>query len=869
MNWKIVIPLVLGLSIGASALAAAAPATNDDIAGAIKLEEGAEQRFTTVEATVEGSEELCAGGNTVWFSFGTQTPGRFVAYATGSDHDSEVGWNDSLTNSTGACPDDSSDSSDAVEEIRILGASEQEFVQVGAHTIGNVGTGSVGVVEIQAAADDFGDAVDLLRRPDAVNAVAGIEFLGIGPPEGGEPDTCGGSSLSPKSAWLNFVAPESGSWMFESKSVSETDIGVYSGDAVDTLILLDCATTDRSAVIIDVTEGETYRVRIAGDDVTEPVVVRAEFAPIPMTASLVDANGSGGSGNVGTVSDIAIVDGQPAIAYYDADNRELRWAERAANGTWTDTRIDANGDGTSTDVGRTLALAVLNDGRPVVAYYDADNRELRWAERATNGTWTDTRIDANGDGTSTDVGSQLSVAIRANGRPAVAYYDADNDELRLASRAGNGTWSDSRIDADGDGTSTDVGRSPGLVEFASGDLGVSYVDTDNSQLRFATRTAGVWTDELIYDDSAGNTLVATETVLDALGEPVVAVADADQGNHLLAWRDGTEWTLEWDRADRHIAERDRGCARPALLLDGGSVFILWTDCNRAGTFALSLRKPGGEWTAEDIVPAFQQPQDEAYNGSDAVWDTTDFGAAWLPDGRMAVSVHYDGDDALWYAEDALVAEAGPDVGSPTATSATFDGSASDDAWGAISFMQWSDPPPGCTLVDDDTTTPSISCLADTTGTVTLTVFDTDDFSHSDTAGFQVAAPIVTPSCDTTPDPFVDVSSTSFARAEITCIFNLGVTNGTSPTTYAPADLVTREQIAAFLARLYESMTGSAAPIVGTPFTDVSNTSFAKDSIARIYGLGITTGTGPTTYAPDGLVTREQMAAFLARLYLAG
>ncbi|MFT7607234.1 MAG: hypothetical protein ACI9MX_000289, partial [Candidatus Aldehydirespiratoraceae bacterium] len=40
----------------------------------------------------------------------------------------------------------------------------------------------------------------------------------------------------------------------------------------------------------------------------------------------------------------------------------------------------------------------------------------------------------------------------------------------------------------------------------------------------------------------------------------------------------------------------------------------------------------------------------------------------------------------------------------------------------------------------------------------------------------------------------------------------------------------------------------------------------NDDISCIFGLGITTGTGPSTYNPNGNVTREQMAAFIARLW---
>ena len=124
------------------------------------------------------------------------------------------------------------------------------------------------------------------------------------------------------------------------------------------------------------------------------------------------------------------------------------------------------------------------------------------------------------------------------------------------------------------------------------------------------------------------------------------------------------------------------------------------------------------------------------------------------------------------------------------------------------------------------------------------------------------------SCPGAPIPFVDVSTTSFAYHHITCIYGLGVTTGTGPTTYDPGGYVTREQMAAFLARLYRAITGDDAPTATIPFTDVTSASFAYSDIGRIYGLGVTTGTGPTTYDPGGYVTREQMAAFLARLYRA-
>jgi hypothetical protein len=56
--------------------------------------------------------------------------------------------------------------------------------------------------------------------------------------------------------------------------------------------------------------------------------------------------------------------------------------------------------------------------------------------------------------------------------------------------------------------------------------------------------------------------------------------------------------------------------------------------------------------------------------------------------------------------------------------------------------------------------------------------------------------------------------------------------------------------------------GSLFGVCG-PFTDVSDAAFCP-FVLEIFTLGITTGTTPTTYDPAGSVSRLQMAAFLSR-----
>ena len=65
-----------------------------------------------------------------------------------------------------------------------------------------------------------------------------------------------------------------------------------------------------------------------------------------------------------------------------------------------------------------------------------------------------------------------------------------------------------------------------------------------------------------------------------------------------------------------------------------------------------------------------------------------------------------------------------------------------------------------------------------------------------------------------------------------------------------------------LAALLAGAGGSALGVCG-PFTDVSDATFCP-FVLEIFTLGITTGTSATTYSPNESVSRLQMAAFLSR-----
>ncbi len=119
-------------------------------------------------------------------------------------------------------------------------------------------------------------------------------------------------------------------------------------------------------------------------------------------------------------------------------------------------------------------------------------------------------------------------------------------------------------------------------------------------------------------------------------------------------------------------------------------------------------------------------------------------------------------------------------------------------------------------------------------------------------------------CEDPPTPFADVPPGSWAEDYINAIYAAGITGGCGNGNFCPQGLVTREQMAAFVIRALEG--DPATDYCGgvAPFSDVSPGTWSCPHIKRLVELSITGGCGGTYYCPQGIVTREQVAAFIVR-----
>ena len=345
-----------------------------------------------------------------------------------------------------------------------------------------------------------------------------------------------------------------------------------------------------------------------------------------------------------------------------------------------------------------------------------------------------------------------------------------------------------------------------------------------------------------------------------------------------------DWNLDINRTSRTFSEPQHDLGQPLLAqADGTIVWIGWHVS--AGTY---VEIDYGDITVRYIHLVDESVPEGMEIGS-AVTEGELFGL--LGDTGNATHAHLhleyfdsrDYDDArAWLLPDSNQIQIAMD-GEPISPGEAF-----------ISTNCDGDPPPTTTTTEPphpfgDVDVSSFAYddigllydLAITQGTSADTYSPGDEVDREQMAAFLARLWRLLSPDSTAPEgeyPFGDVDPESFAYDDINLVFSLGITTGTGPDTYSPADTVDREQMAAFLNRLHELLEPSVTDTPKSnnpddpelpppyPFDDVDAESFAYDDIARIYELGITTGTGERSYSPADTVDREQMAAFLARVY---
>ena len=133
------------------------------------------------------------------------------------------------------------------------------------------------------------------------------------------------------------------------------------------------------------------------------------------------------------------------------------------------------------------------------------------------------------------------------------------------------------------------------------------------------------------------------------------------------------------------------------------------------------------------------------------------------------------------------------------------------------------------------------------------------------------------------ESFLDVPVTDIFYPFVETVLHAGVTLGCTTTTYCPVSPVTRDQMAAFIARAMRGSDEVIWPSGTVPargdyycwtegtslFADVPANAWYCKHVHHIASQGVTLGCTLTEYCPTGMVNRAEMAMFIARAAAGG
>jgi len=108
--------------------------------------------------------------------------------------------------------------------------------------------------------------------------------------------------------------------------------------------------------------------------------------------------------------------------------------------------------------------------------------------------------------------------------------------------------------------------------------------------------------------------------------------------------------------------------------------------------------------------------------------------------------------------------------------------------------------------------------------------------------------------------FRDVLPGDYYHDAVLWAVELGITNGTSATTFTPSGIVTRGQIVSILYRAV----GARDTGGDNPFIDVPENKYYAGPVRWAVSQGITNGTSANTFSPDQICTRGEIVTFLYR-----
>lgn len=124
----------------------------------------------------------------------------------------------------------------------------------------------------------------------------------------------------------------------------------------------------------------------------------------------------------------------------------------------------------------------------------------------------------------------------------------------------------------------------------------------------------------------------------------------------------------------------------------------------------------------------------------------------------------------------------------------------------------------------------------------------------------------TPAPAVEPGAFADVSADHWNNDNLQALKTAGIVNGYDDGTFRGDNEITRHEAAAMIGKVYNSIKGEQMVTMGSAFTDVPADHWNAANLTLLKEAGIVSGYEDGTFRGDNAITRHEVAAMVAKLY---
>ncbi|HYO10990.1 MAG TPA: alginate lyase family protein [Tepidisphaeraceae bacterium] len=302
-----------------------------------------------------------------------------------------------------------------------------------------------------------------------------------------------------------------------------TLINAYTGGSVPNVT---------ASVVGSVTKGGTFQVQITrGGSAAETV----SFSQPPLDRPPADFRGSGANGAANDMAWDAA--GRLHMVFNDRGAKNLKYSVRDTNGVWSAVQtIDAG-----FEAGGYPSLAIDSKGNPAVAYFDGNGGDLKFA-KMNAGAWQVETVDSAGS-----VGLYPSLVFSRKDGAMIAYYHRTKADLRLAVQVAGG-WQIATVDSAGDvGRCTAMTLDPNRPTASK--VAIAYEDSTHGNNKFAIQSGAGWAIQTVdssLTSGGGYTSLVYEPYQSADGTYHPTMSYYDSGNTAVkfARQEGASWASQ-------------------------------------------------------------------------------------------------------------------------------------------------------------------------------------------------------------------------------------------------------------------------------------------------------------------------------------